>query len=357
VPIPREIEKYLPKRAEINSIAKSNHNRVSLPVLLYIAVTASTGQPNTNMRIPPIEGALVSSQKGGRRTPLAMILLLLVAVSIVLGFLLPEHNYSNIVAVDLRENPVETKDQDTLRKSTDPVVVVGRAAQFDTNSCQPVKRPLTCYLDVISDKSIMLVSNDTTEMTKLLRSLYGPDIEIEEGNGVWQGRMTTSTRFNPLAAFLSFGVLGALCVLVFSTQLRRPAGVQADSRGTAPAPPRQYQPQRELAGVAARPSAGPPPAPRPVSAVQSAPPAREIASELMPLVTKAKGHGVARTHITARGGYVAVGDVVLWATLRPSEEAVVVPDDRLKVLAVDEETETLVVAPADSTATERGLRP
>jgi hypothetical protein len=110
-------------------------------------------------------------------------------------------------------------------------------------------------------------------------------------------------------------------------------------------------PQPQMAG--ARSGGTPPPRP-PARAVQ---PVRGIASELTPLVTRANRRAIARTHVNSHGGYVAVGEVVVWAVLPPAEEHVVVPDDVLDVLDVDEPGETLVVAPTGAPSSGRRPRP
>jgi hypothetical protein len=286
----------------------------------------------------------MNAQKGARRTSLMVLLLLLVTVPLVAGFLIAQDTH-DVLAVDLRGTPAanDLKDwQDRISKIKDSVIAVVGDTHFDAESCPP--SDTSSYCAIRSSPATFLVANPTMPMSDILRERYG--VDIQPGAKFWQGTVTTSTGSDVLAAVLSFVAVGALGTVVCGTLLRRPATpARAVSPGIADVPQRQYRPQRQMAGVVT----GPPRHQPVVSAVQSVPPAREIAAELMPLVTRARGHAVARTHITARGGYVDVGGVVVWAVLRPSDEAVVVPDDRLEVLGVDEETETVVVTPAGST--------
>jgi hypothetical protein len=295
----------------------------------------------------------MNPRDGGRRTAPMMILLLLVTIPVILGFLLPGTTETRLVAVDLRAAVTsETLPKELLGESPsdDLVIVVVNTTKFEINSCPPGNRPYSVYCDINSDKPVAIVPNDDKNLPELLETLYGSAATGSQHNAVWQGTLTISSRFGWLTAALSFAILGALGTLLYSAQLRR-----SRRREPAAVQPTRYQPRRQMAEASARP--GPPPHRQAVSAVQSAPAGGEITAELRSLAAKARGKAVARTHITARGGYITVGDVVVWATLRPSGEAVVEPDDLVEVLGVDEETEALVVAPAGTTSTERGLRP
>jgi hypothetical protein len=290
-------------------------------------------------------------RKGVRRATLAVLLLLLVTVPIVMGFVLAQDSHA-MIAVDLRGTPTANDLDDwaiRIQNSKDSVITVIDTAQSAIKSCAATDKSSSCVIR--SRTTTSLFADKKVSMPDVLRGQYG--VDIPPGTAYWQGTVTTSTGFDGLAAIVSFVVIGVLGAVAYGALLRRTPAPQPVAPQPV-APYRQYhpphQPQRQLAEA----TTGPPRHQQAVSATQSVPPARALTPELRSLVTKARGKAVARTHITADGGYVAVGGTVVWATLRPSDEAVVVPEDRLDVLAIDEESEALVVAP---TSTERGPRP
>jgi len=305
-------------------------------------------------------------RKGLRRTTLMVLLLLLVTVPIVAGFVLAQDS-RDVIAVDLRGTPA-AKDLDDwsarIAASKDSVIAVVGTTQSDIKSCPVTDK--SSYCAIRSKTVTSLIADPLVTLPDVLRGQYG--VDIPPGTAYWQGTVTTSTGFDAGAAIVSFVVIVVLGAVAYGALLRTsPAPRQpAAPRPVAPYPPyqlqqdqsqqrqsQQRQPKQQQHQLAEA-TTGPPRHQPAVTAMQTVPPARPIVPELRSLVSGARGKAVARTHVTTAGGYVAVGETVVWATLRPADEAAVVPDDRLDVLAVDEESEALVVAP---TSTERGPRP
>ena len=299
-----------------------------------------------------------------RRILVLTAVFVLVLVSVAAGFLFPGEASSRTLVVDLRARPAAAELDKRIKENQTgtPPIVVATPSQI-TNSCivavpaSPLSNPAYCA--AINTDPITLITDDSqTGPPELLQKIYGPDSEIKGEKAFWESTKTTSTGFNPVAALVTFAVTAVVITAgLITIRLRRsspnrvPAMREAISVNQQRARPHNPLPQPQMAGAR---SGGTPPPRQPA---RSAQPVRGIASELTPLVTRANRRAIARTHINSHGGYVAVGDVVVWAVLAPTEEGVVVPDDELDVLGVDERAETLVVAPAGSPSPGRRPRP
>jgi hypothetical protein len=283
--------------------------------------------------------------------------LALVLVPVAFGFLFREASSKTLV-VDLRALPSAA---DLTKRTAEnppgiPPIVIASPAQL-ADSCavaSPLSNP--AYCTVINKDPITLITDGSLSSTpEVLQKSIGTDSEINGAGAFWE-TTTAPTGFNPIAALVTFAVTAALAtgVLLRTRRGHRSPNRVPAMREAIPAslPQQNHLPQPQMAG--AHTAAGTPPPRQPARSGQSP---RSVAAELTPLVTRAGRRAVARTHVDARGGYVEVGDVVVWAVLPPTEQAVVVPDDELDVLGVDEKTETLVVAPTGSPSPGRRPRP
>lgn len=297
-----------------------------------------------------------------RRILVLTAVFVLVAVSVAAGFLFHGETSSRTLVVDLRDPSAGADVTAKLRENQtgSPPIIIATSAQI-TTSCDvtaPSSLPANpAYCAALNQDPITLITDDSRkEPSELLHGIYGPEYEIQGAGAFQESVKTTSTGFNPVAAVVTFGVTAILLaagLITMRVKRSSPNRVPA-MREAVPVPQQNARnplPQPQLVG--ARSGGTPPPRP-PARPPQ---PIRGIAAELTPLVTRANRRAIARTHINSHGGYVSVGDVVVWAVLPPNEEGVVVPDDELDVLGVDERAETLVVAPAGSPSPGRRPRP
>jgi hypothetical protein len=148
-----------------------------------------------------------------------------------------------------------------------------------------------------------------------LRTSSEPDIDPPRYSATLTRRPFSWPYAFGTVVLLLIGTLLAVAVLA-GRQPRRPVAVVRDP---APAPP--YRPPVPVVRDAA-PAPLPRPMALPVLALADLPGAREVIRE----------HGAtakARSHIDGAGGYVALGDVLMWAT--PVAGGVAFPDDDVHV--------------------------
>ncbi|TVT16457.1 hypothetical protein LWP59_27750 [Amycolatopsis acidiphila] len=148
-----------------------------------------------------------------------------------------------------------------------------------------------------------------------LEALYGPDTESSQNppqSATWQATISTKT-FNTLAAVLTAVLLAVVAIAVAWLRLSRRL-----------APPRRIAP----------PAAAPP----------------------RPIERPGPGQAVARSHVSVDGGYVELGEIVVWAVLSPHLRAVAAPGNVLDVLDTDDKNAVLTIAPALAGA-QRGPTP
>jgi hypothetical protein len=289
----------------------------------------------------------------GRRLLLAAILISLVAVSMMIGFLTSVHTEYHFHAVDLRKlDTAQAVAQVDNPKNSLGLPVVMLAAPCQINS------PVNCQgnikkIDVaqVRTKPIAVVFTDDAAIAgpALLQSIYGPDTTAVTVEGLPKSVLdvsrSTDVGFGENAAIVTAILLIPLCALLVLAQLS--AGAPARPIQVAPVPEHR-QPQPRTARVPMQPTAQPG---QPARTVRVEP---RSTSALRPLVTDARERAVARTHVTKQGGYVELGDTVVWAVL--SGTSVAAPGDHLSVLRVDDKAETLVVGSLEPSL-ERGTRP
>jgi hypothetical protein len=265
----------------------------------------------------------------GRRLTLAMILVLMVAVTTVAGFASPDHA-DRVLVVDLRVKPTD-QELASLRGTADvPVIAIVQCVEY---LCLPASTPA----DIRARATRVLAPSNArpVKIVDIAQKIYGPEISLTSSEApnkyLYEAVRKTPAGFSETAAIIIAVLLVPLCGLLIASLLAGGARTRPNRVVAATAPPVQQHrqpPQPRTARVPMQPTAQPG-QPRTTSALQ-------------PLVTNANDHAVARSHVTGEGGYVALGEAVVWAVLRPS--GVAAPGDTLTVLRVDERNETLVVA-------------
>jgi hypothetical protein len=245
--------------------------------------------------------------------PLVAAPLVLVLAAVVAGFVFPSHVVSQVVAVDMRTTGA-TAEQ-ALKVINDqpvggaPVVVVADGRDRRLPPCTK-----TC--------EILPATTETAQQA--LEAHYRADVGLAFYPGMtnaWTATVTV-TSFNVLAAVVTAFLFAVVAAGVAVAWLR--------ARGTGP-PARVSPPPRYVAPQLVRTVSHPPADPGP-------------------------GQAIARSHVSAAGGYVELGEIVVWAVLSPHARTVAAPGDLLDVLETDQKNAVLTVAPALAAA-QRGSTP
>jgi hypothetical protein len=242
--------------------------------------------------------------------PLVAAPLVLVLAAVVAGFIFPSHRESRILAIDVRTNPL-------------PAAQVGTIAQEQRD--KGVAQVVLVYLDPQKPSCTGTACDGVTTiadirtMDEALKALYGPDTQTRQDDQTkWWHTTITTSKFNTAAAFLTAGLLAVVAIAV---------GWLIGARPSVPAAPRAQQ------------VIGSPADPPPRGAARAGP-----------------NQAIARSHVSAAGGYVELGEIVVWAVLSPHARTVAAPGDLLDVLETDQKNAVLTVAPALAAA-QRGSTP